>query len=81
MLIHAFVSSRVDYCKSLLSGLPAYQLNKLQRVQNAATRLIFQESKYCHVRPLPLPYAIRGSPSVASFKQALKPFLFQKVFL
>ena len=26
--------------------------NKLQRVQNAATRLIFLESKYCYVRPL-----------------------------
>ena len=39
-LIHAFVSSRVDYCNSLLYGLPAYQLNKLQRVQNAAARLI-----------------------------------------
>ena len=26
--------------------------NKLQRVQNAAARLIFLESKYCHVRPL-----------------------------
>ena len=51
-LIHAFVSSRVDYCNSLLYGLPAYQLNKLQRVQNAAARLIFQETKYCHVRPL-----------------------------
>ena len=51
-LIHAFVSSGVDYCNSLLYGLPAYQLHKLQRVQNAATRLIFQESKYCHVRPL-----------------------------
>ena len=45
-LIHAFVSSRVDCC------LPAYHLNKLQKVQNAAVRLIFQESKYCHVRPL-----------------------------
>ena len=48
-LIHAFVSSRVDYCNNLLYGLPAYQLNKLQRVQNAAARLIFLESKYCHV--------------------------------
>ena len=35
-LIHAFVSSRVDYCNSLLYGLPAYQLDKLLRVQNAA---------------------------------------------
>ena len=43
-LIHAFVSSRVDYCNSLLYGLPAYQLNKLQRVQNATAKLIFQES-------------------------------------
>ena len=51
-LIHALVSSRVDYCNSRLYGLPAYQLNKLQRAQNAAVRLIFQESKYCHVRPL-----------------------------
>ena len=162
MLIHAFVSSRVDYCNSLLYGLPAYQLNKLQWVLNAATRLIFQESKYCHVRPLPynlhwlpvkfridftillltykaingfapfylqelislkeeckyklrsdcnglllnpvkfktlttlgdrsfaaaapqlwnsLPYSIRSSRSVASFKKTLKTFLFQKAFL
>ena len=51
-LIHAFVLSPVDYYYSLLYGLPAYQLNKLQRVQNAAARLILQESKYCHVRPL-----------------------------
>ena len=41
-IIHAFVSSRVDYCNSLLYGLPAYQLNKVQRVQNAVARLIFQ---------------------------------------
>ena len=32
------------YCNSLLYGLPDYQLNKLQRVQNAATRLLFQEN-------------------------------------
>ena len=51
-LIQAFVSSRVDYCNRLLYGLPAHQLNKLQRVQNAAARLIFQESNYCHVKPL-----------------------------
>ena len=28
-----------------------------------------------------LPYAIRSSPSVASFKKTLKTFLFQKTFL
>ena len=51
-LIHAFVSSSVDYCNSLLYDLPAYRLNKLKGVQNAAAKLIFQESRYCHVRPL-----------------------------
>ena len=136
--------------------------NKLQRVLNAAARLIFLESKYCHVRPLPynlhwlpvkfridfkilvltykvinglapfylqelislkeackyklrsdcdglllnpvkfktlttlgdrsfaaaapqlwnsLPYSIRSSPSVASFKKTLKTFLFQKAVI
>ena len=161
-LIHTFVSSCVDYCNSLLYGLPAYQLNKLQRVQNAPARLIFKESKYCLLRTLlynlhwlpvkfridfkillltykainglapfylqelislkeackyklrsdcdglllnpvkfktlttlgdrsfaaaapqlwnSLPYAIKSSPSVASFEKTLKTFLFQKGFL
>ena len=42
-LIHAFISSRVDYCNSLLYGLPEYQLNKLQRVQNMCARLTCNE--------------------------------------
>ena len=33
-------------------GLPAYQLMKLQRIQNVAARLVFQESKYCHITPI-----------------------------
>ena len=52
-LVHAFISSRIDYCNSLLYGLPEYQLNKLQRVQNMCARLICNESnKYCHITPL-----------------------------
>ena len=38
-LIHAFVTSRIDYCNSLLYGLPQYQLNQLQRIQNSAAKL------------------------------------------
>ena len=48
-LVHAFVSSKIDYCNSLLYGLPEYQLNKLEPVQNLCARLICNESKYCHI--------------------------------
>ena len=51
-LIHAFISCRLDYCNSLLYGQPAYQLAKLQWIENAAARLIFEESRFCHITPL-----------------------------
>ena len=51
-LVHAFISSRIDFCNRLLYGLPEYQLNKLQRVQNMCARLICNETKYYHITPL-----------------------------
>ena len=50
-LIHAFVSSHLDYCNTLLFGLPKYQLDRLQKVQNAAARVIFQIAKCDHITP------------------------------
>ena len=35
-IIHAYVTSRLDQNNSLLSGVPAYLLYRLQKVQNAA---------------------------------------------
>ena len=50
--MHAFVTSRVDYCNSLLYGLPASQLNKVQRVLNTAARLVCCAPRFSHITPL-----------------------------
>jgi len=64
-LIHAFVTSRLDYCNSLLAGVPAATLKKLQKVQNAAARIISKTRKFDHITPillklhwLPLPLRV-----------------------
>ena len=51
-LICAFVLSKLDYCNSLLAGCPQYLLEKLQKVQNSAARLIFKAKKSDHITPL-----------------------------
>ena len=50
-LVHAFVTSHLDYCNSLLFGVPKYQIDRLQKVLNAAARLIFRIPKFDHISP------------------------------
>ena len=51
-LVCAFVLSKIDYCNSLLAGLPQCLLHKLQRIQNNAARMVLRRSKFEHVTPL-----------------------------
>ena len=52
MLIHAFISSRLDYCNSLLIGIDQASLRRLQLVQNAAARLLTSTKKREHITPV-----------------------------
>ena len=47
-LVCAFVLSELNYCNSLLSSCPSQLLNKLQKVQNSAARLVFKARKHEH---------------------------------
>jgi len=46
ILVHAFVTSRVDYCNLLLTRAPKSVSDKLQRVMNAAARVVSGRKKY-----------------------------------
>ena len=46
VVVQALVLSRIDYCNSLLMGSAEYQINKLQRIQNMASRVICSVGKF-----------------------------------
>ena len=50
--MHAYVTSRIDYCNSLLYGLPHKLIKKLQSVLNAAARVVTMTRKFDHISPV-----------------------------
>jgi hypothetical protein len=51
-LIRALVISRIDYCSSVLAGMPGTQLRRLQSVLNAAAQLIFSARRHDNITSL-----------------------------
>ena len=45
-LVSSLVLSRLDYCNSLMAGLPKYLIQKLQKVMHYAARLIYRVPMY-----------------------------------
>ena len=50
-VIHAFITSRLDYCNALYTGIDQSQLRRLQLVQNSAARLLTCTRKRDHITP------------------------------
>ena len=54
-VVHAFITSNLDYCNSLFYGMPQHLIDRLQRIQNAAARVVLLIPKFDHIRQ---PYLI-----------------------
>ena len=81
-LVNSLVTVHLDYCNSLLYGLPSRLLQRLQKIQNTAARLILKIRKYDHITPalkklhwLPVEYRINFKLMLMVYKstQGLAP--------
>jgi hypothetical protein len=76
MLVNAFVTSKVDYCNSLLFGCSAQLTRRLQAVMNTAARLVCGLRCYDHIMPtmrddlhwLPVPQRIEYKLALVVYK-------------
>ena len=87
-LVHAFITSKLDHCNSVLFGLPKNLIDKLQAVQNAAARLISLTRKHDHITPvlidlhwLPVAHRIKFKLLLLTFKalNGLTPIYIQEL--
>ena len=74
-LIHAFLTSHLDYCNSLLYGIPKYQLDRLQQALNTTAWLTCYVPRFNHITPtlmelhwLPVKFCIHFKVALLVFK-------------
>ena len=75
ILVHAFVTSRLDNHNSLLHGVPDYLLDRLQMIQNQAARIITKQKRSDHITQtlidlhwLPIKYRIQYKMLLFAYK-------------
>ncbi len=75
ILVHAHVTSRLDYCNTLLYGLSDKILYKVQKAQDAAARVVTGTNKFEHIIPvlnnlywLPVKFRINFNIILLTFK-------------
>jgi len=51
-VVYAFVTSRIDYCNSLLYDISDYTSNRLQQIQNSAARIVTNTQTNDHITPI-----------------------------
>ena len=52
MAVHALISSKLNWCNSLLVGLPKSNIQKYQHIMNSAASMISGCSKFDHITPV-----------------------------
>src|SRR6218665_739002 len=72
-LVSTYIISRLDYCNSILANLPASTLAPLQRVLNAAARLVMNLGPRDHVTQALYELHWLPIPSRIQFKLSPRP--------